>query len=218
MSHWHSAFFATLFVFCQMFVGTTIAEERDDPGHKPLILELKVESFGTSLRQEILVSEGNAFRVVTHDDPVHWIIEGDVERITDGIATVNLGVSVYGPGGFSITSDHPVEWKLKVDEFKGGGGGSNYKSTSDLWIRRGLDPIPILIKQLSAAPKLSVAAAYHLAERGAEAKPAIPALEKAAKSENSDVKKAAQHAIEKIRESIQDRQRIIHGESIQGDD
>ena len=75
MSHLHSALCATSVVFFQLLVGAAIGEERAPSVDQPLILELRLQSVDRSLRQEILVSEGDAFRGVTQDDQLRWVIE-----------------------------------------------------------------------------------------------------------------------------------------------
>lgn len=208
MNHGPARIAVTLVVFHMAFVSTAIAEDQDKPDDKSFILEVQCNSV---LRQEILVSEGKPFRVVTflsdgerfqvptREDNGRWIVAGVVERITDGVAFVKLNVGMDGRGGTSVHST--MEWKLKVDEFKGGGGGSRYLMINNLWIHRGFDQIPILVKQLSAEPERAAAAAYYLGDLRAEAKLAIPALKKAANNNNEEVKQAARKAIDKITEA-----------------
>ena len=179
-----------------------MAEEPSSAADKPLILELQLGSGSSTLRQEILVSEGRPFRVVTRSDEGRWVIEGDVERIVDRIAYINLKVNVYGQGGFSVTGDGQPT-RLKIDEFKGGGGGTTYLSIGDLWIRRGVEAMPILIKQLSAEPDRSAAAAIYLGKLGAEAELSIPALKEVANSD-SQAKNDARRALDRIEEAIRE--------------
>ena len=193
----------TLLALCAILVCTTMAEEADSAVDKPLILELQLGSGSSTLRQEILVSEGRPFRVVTRSDKGRWVIEGDVERIVDRIAYINLKVNVYGQGGFSVTGDGTPR-RLKIDEFKGGGGGTTYLGIFDLWIRRGVESIPIMMKQLSAEPDRSAAAARYLGKLGAEAKFAIPALKKMANNDGDPAKEDARQALDRIEEALRE--------------
>ena len=179
-----------------------MAEEPSSAAGKPLILELELGSGSSTLRQEILVSEGRPFRVVTRSDKGRWVIEGEVERIVDGIAYVHLKVNVYGKGGFSVTGGSRPRI-LKIDEFKGGGGGTTYLSINNLWIRHGVDAIPILIKQLFAEPDRSAAAARYLGKLGAEAELAITALKKVL-DKNNEAKNDAKRALDRIEEAIRE--------------
>ena len=167
-----------------LLVGTSLADDTGTTRPKrvePLILELKLQT-GPPLRQEILVSEGQEFRVITHREQERWVVEGDVEPIVDGVTVINLKVNMYGPHRGTSANFGPMKMKLKVGEFNGGGFGSNHASVSDLWIRRGTDAIPTLMKQLSAERERAVPAAQYLAELGADAKAALPALTKAEKT------------------------------------
>lgn len=184
-----------------LLVGTSFSDDTVTKSPKrvePLILELKLQA-GPPLRQEILVSEGKEFRVITHRNQERWVVEGDVEPIVDGVTVVNLRVSMYGPHPGSSANFGPMKMKQKVNEFKGGGFGSSHANISDLWIRRGPDVIPPLTKQLSAKPERAVAAAQYLENLGADAKAALPALQKAAENDNAMIKIAARKAIQHIR-------------------
>jgi HEAT repeat protein len=78
---------------------------------------------------------------------------------------------------------------------------------SNFWLRRGVEAVPILVKQLATAPEKNVAAAYYLGELGAEAKAALPALKEAARDDNELVARMAKEAIEKISEDAGERQK-----------
>jgi|GEM_PF-5270326 hypothetical protein len=163
---------------------------------EPLVLELALQS-GEALRHEILVEEGKPFRVVTRRENVRWLVEGKVEKLANNVAIVHLKVGVFGAHRSAITSQTPMKMELKVNEFKGDGFGSNHLAISDLWIRRGINSVPVLTKQLSD-PKLAEAAVIRLGYLGAEAKSAVPTLKKLTTGDNVRLKEAASEALSKI--------------------
>jgi hypothetical protein len=204
MNHKRIPLLATFLVFFVTPLCTAIAEKRADTADKPHILELRVLYGGRTWRQELLVLEGEAFRVVTRRGRSRVLVEGDVERIAEGVAFVNLKVAGYGPFGLEASQRFPKPLELKVNEFGGGGGGSSHLGIDSMWIRCGVDATPIMIKQLSAEPHRSAAAAYYLGELGSEAKQAIPALKQAANNDNLQVREAAEAALDKIADSLRE--------------
>lgn len=144
---------------------------------EPLVLELRAE-YEDVIRQEITVIEGQEFRVVTRRDKgPRWRIWGTLKDVVNGTVGVEVKVECEYEVGELQTSGRNYD-ALKINEFKGGGGGSLGAPSiiiSDLWIRRGEDAIPILADALSRRDS-SIAAAYRLMQLGPEAADAIPQL------------------------------------------
>jgi hypothetical protein len=171
----------------------------------PFTLELRVDS-GTSVLQEIQVCEGEAFRVTTLKQKERWVAEGIVGPIVDGMAIVNIEVSVFGPHPGTSAHLGRENMKLKIDEFSGTGFAvfPAVAMVSDLWLRRGTDPIPPLIRQLSAEQGKAAMAAKYLGAHGADAKAALPALQKAAERDDKIIRTAAQTALRDILRKVLD--------------
>lgn len=134
---------------------------------EPLVLELGIDS---ELRQEILVREEGDFHVVTQVEGVRWLVKGRIGRIVEGIAQVEL---TFGANESLATT----RLSAPIDEIAGLGVGANHgPMVHDVWLRRGFDPVPVLVRSIARRGKYLVNAVYHLGELGSQAKPAVPEL------------------------------------------
>ena len=170
-------------------------------GDEPLVLAMKI--IPTGVHQEIMVSNGKEFRVLTtirHSGTKHSsiLLEGKVDSVKDQVVSLTYKVTVRSFNPKGSVSMGARNLKLNINEFISGGSGTRNLATSDIWIRKGVDPIPALIEQLSSKPKLAMIAASKLSEIGAGNKEVLAALKKAMKSENSELKQAAIDAVKKL--------------------
>lgn len=149
------------------------------PIRPPLVLEFGVNA----LKQEIVVTEGQDFWVVTGVGQTRWTVAGKVGRIVDGIVTVDLVFQSRDTTEGKASS----QLKLKVDEYLGGGYGGLTIMIHRPWIRRGLDPVPVLVEALTKRDAGFYAAARYLAKLGPAAKAAVPELVKVLKSDNESL-------------------------------
>ena len=166
-----------LLVMVVASAAQVVADERQCPQEEPLVLEFELDAGATTLKQQFLVTEGVPFAVATHDRGIYWRVTGRVEAIVDGVALVHL---VYQIGrGPTSTGKHTAlgPHRLKIDEFRGGGSGigsgSSHVMICNLWIRRGLDPLPVLTKAVAERREHWEAAVSRLSELRAATEPAV---------------------------------------------
>lgn len=145
---------------------------------EPLVLELRAEFGSHAVRQAITVVESQKFLLVTDlGDDGKWKLSGDVSDIVDGVAKVNLSVEYAQQNEAFALNTQTTSRDLRVDEYLGGGGGANFRTLiADVWLRRGVDPVPVISKALSNRDDKSCAAAIYLARLGPEAKGAVEQL------------------------------------------
>ncbi|HQU45549.1 MAG TPA: HEAT repeat domain-containing protein [Pirellulales bacterium] len=138
-----------------------------------MVIELTVRSFSAELHQEIVVAEDSDFRVVTQAEQGHWYVEGRVGRITDGTARVDLRYGLCATRRYIAAT-----WmEIPIDEYAPSNGGVLMGDwLGGLWLRRGLDPLPVLARSIAKRSKHFNGAVYHLGEMGRAAKPAAPEL------------------------------------------
>ena len=166
------------------------ADEDLKAAKAPLILELCIDSG----KHEIMVAEGQDFRVVTTKGATRRTVEGKVGRIVDGVVPVDFTIElIYRlapknlPSPSSSFASH-FHRKLTVDHFEGGGGGAIHgPMIGDLWIRRGIDPVPKLVPALANRDQQFYVVTYYLGSLGPQARAAVPELIKALEGENESL-------------------------------
>lgn len=141
---------------------------------EPLVLELTLSYGSAELHQEIVVTEESDFRVITHIRHLRWNIEGHIGRIADGVAPVDLSFGAYYSATENTLATSPV--KLRVDEYTGRGWGDGRLMIRGLWLRRGLDSVPVLTRSLAERRDDFPMAVYRLGQLGQTAKAAVPEL------------------------------------------
>lgn len=163
-------------VFLMLFAAPmAAADEPPAAAAAPLVLEMTLDYVGSELRQAILVAEGRDFRVVTHSGGVRWTIEGHIGRIVNGVAPITLGFGAYDSPTSNI-GGLPSPLELTVDDCGKGGWGDPHLMVNSLWLRRGIDPIPVLTRSIAARRKDYAIAICRLGEFGPKAKPAVAEL------------------------------------------
>ncbi len=147
--------------------SAVFAEDPSAAAAEPLVLELSIDS---KLRQEILVREEGDFHVVTQVEGVRWLVKGRIGRIVEGIAHVEL---TFGANESLATT----RLSAPIDKIAGLGVGAIHgPMVHDVWLRRGFDPVPVLVRSISRRGKYFVNAIYYLGKLGPQAKPAVPEL------------------------------------------
>ncbi len=183
----------------------TSGSETQSPKDEPLILELQIRPSGLK-RIEILISEDKPFHVISYVNEARYIVDGEIKQITNGIAFVNLEVEVSGLCGNSSSHRSRYKYELKINELKGGlfkSFGTRYLSIGSVWLRSGLDPRPILIKQLDGEAELALAAAEYLGLYCCDTNRALTVLEELQNHEDLNIKMAAEAAISYIKHRTQ---------------
>jgi len=143
----------------------------------PLVLEFELDAGAATLKQQIVVSEGAQFAVATYDQGIYWRVTGKVETIVDGVAPVYLVYQV-GRGLTSAGSYTTLEpRRLKIDEYRGGGECTGiHVMICNLWIRRGLDPLPVLTTAVAERREHWEASVCQLGALRAATEPAVTEL------------------------------------------
>ena len=170
-------FFILFFALSIGRVGLLHAQQ-PDKADEPLVLELRATFGSREVRQAITVVESQKFLLVTDlGDDGKWKLSGDVGDIVDGVAKVNLSVEYSQQNEAFGLNTLTTPRDLRVDEFLGGGDGANFRLLiADVWLRRGLEPVPVILKALSNRDEKACVAANYLARLGPEAKEAVEQL------------------------------------------
>jgi hypothetical protein len=151
-----------------------MGEEPPIASAEPLVLELGMLYGAAEFGQEIVVTENSDFHVRTRDGSVRWLVEGHIGRIENGIAVVNLRYGAYNDPQNNIHASTRAE--LPLDEPTWNGLGDFHLMLTGLWLRRGLDPVPVLARSVARRASGMYRAIYRLGALGPEAKAAVPEL------------------------------------------
>lgn len=170
-----------IYLFAAGIVPSVVASlavfASEPAAEEPLVLELELSAGAAELHQEIVVAEESDFRVVTQSGGLRWSIEGSVGRIVDGIAPVKLAYGTYASPTSNHSSMSLAPYQLAVDRYGTvNGGGTTHLMMGGLWLRRGLDAVPVLARSIAARHEHYANAVYRLGELGPKAKPAVPEL------------------------------------------
>ena len=190
LNRYSPTIFATVFFLLIDFA--VMSSVRAD---EPLVLAMKIVPH--RFQQEIMVSNGKEFHVLTTLEHGSILIEGKIKSVKDNVVSLTFKVTVRGSNrkGFANTTSRKI--KLNINEFRSRGSGTRHLAISDIWIREGIDPVPVLIKQLSK-PKLATSAISKLSKVGGGNKEVLAALKKAMTSDNAEIKEAASNAVKKL--------------------
>lgn len=157
--------------------------ERENTCGAPLVLALGVNG----LRQEIVVEEGEEFRVVTEVGHKRWTLSGQVGQIVEGVVAVDLTVEADDVATKVTDGEMHSQLKLRVNEYLGVSHGGRTIIVRSPWIRRGLDRVLVLAQSLTKRNAGFYAALTYLGQLGPAAKKAVPGLIDVLKKENESL-------------------------------
>ena len=135
--------------------------DTDSPKAEPLILEVQTKSRDGLVRLEVLVTPGTDFRVSSSIKGVKWTLSGSVENMVDGVVAIRYSIERANAAGPTV-----IHRRFRIDDLDdfawvGVWGGS---SMSRSWLRRGVDPIPVVNRILARRGKSFGVAASYLTE------------------------------------------------------
>lgn len=169
LSWWHLCL--SLFAICLCATPPVLAGNALSADNQPLVLHFEYAGF----RQELVVSEESDVYLVTATERGEMEASGHLGRVTDDQVDLALRVRFAERDGHSEETNH--RWRLRFGAFTSGlGVMPSGRVPMDISIRRGLDPVPTLLKMLRRRDIQSVTAARHLARLGEAASPAISEL------------------------------------------
>ena len=133
----------------------------DLPKAEPLILEVQTNSRDGLVRLEVLVTPGTDFRVSSSLKREKWTLHGCAENMVDGAVAIRYSIERANDDGPTV-----VNRRFKIDDLDdfawvGIIGGS---SMTRSWLRRGIDPVPVLNRILARRDKSFGGAAHYLTE------------------------------------------------------
>ncbi len=171
--------YSCLFIFLPI-----LCAQRPTGAQQPVAEPLVLEFDYAQVRQEILVSEGHDFHVLTNTDVGQVRASGHIGTVSDGHVDLALTLGLTaGPGSREQIS---MTRRLRLGEFSDRGVRSGPLGWVlwYLWVRRGIDPVPALVETLRRGDRNAVVAAGHLARLGPAARAAVPDLIDVLKPEN----------------------------------
>jgi HEAT repeat protein len=133
----------------------------DSPKAEPLILEVQTKSRDGLLRLEVMVTPGTDFRVSSSLKRAKWTLHGSAENMVGGVVAIRYSIERSNDAGPTV-----IDRQFKIDELDGFAwvgiiGGS---SITRSWLRRGVDPVPVLNRILARRDKSFGGAAHYLTE------------------------------------------------------
>jgi hypothetical protein len=148
-----------------------------------LMFELQSRSSDGLVKLEVMITPGSDFRVSSAVNGVKWTLYGAVGKVVDGAVTIHYGIKRDNSTAPTLGNRECKIGSLENFAWAGIWGGSEI---SRYWIRKGVDPVPVVNRILARRDKSFGVAASYLTELEPEAqRAALPQLI-AALNDNSD--------------------------------
>lgn len=175
-------------------------QPRGGNSDSPLVLEFR----SGHLRQEIAVQPENDFFVVTCIGKGTWTMKGKVGKVAEVTIPMEMSVSYRHEGDSSFSYSRHFQFELRIDvhENQSSGGAFSgvigFEPISSIWLRRGLDPVPPLLKALDRRDLRFHVAAGYLGNLGPAGKAAVPLLIEALEDKDPEIRETAVQALGKM--------------------
>ena len=125
---------------------------------EPLIFEMRA-----GMRLETIVSTGSNFRVSSKIEGKKWSLTGTVHKVIDEVVTISATAGLSHEDYRS--SVQVSEAEFKINDLSNTPGGAAWGGIhARFWIRRGVDPVPVLIEILDRRKKSFGEAALYFTE------------------------------------------------------
>lgn len=164
--------FPCRFIFLLLLLPASTPIAADDK----LALEVHIDCQSARLNQQILVAENAAFRVVTRTEGVDWTISGQVASIVNDAVHVTLRIDADDGRGVRFSAASPQSRRLKLDTFVAPSNDPHQLLAVGVWIHRGLDAAPALVRAIERRDEGLDAAVRQLAACDGDTKTVLGVL------------------------------------------
>jgi hypothetical protein len=172
------------------------AEPAAAPEQKPLVLSYITQG----LKQEIVVTEKTDFYTSSEIRESKWVISGKIGEVKGGKVKVEIGIDTRFGGSREKTS-RSYELTVNATEAQpeaGSGSVIGNVPIDGVWIRRGHDPWPYLLKGLAARDECFYGAVDYVRRLGRGAAPAVPLFGQALSSDTEEIRIVAANSLGRI--------------------